>query len=322
MILADKIIELRRKSGMSQEELAEKLNVSRQSVSKWESAASIPDLTRILEMSRLFGVTTDYLLKDEAESPEYTPDEPERGVRLTLADAQDYLAGTRAFSRTTAVAVYLFILAPAVLIALAVFSTRGLIPLTEDAAAAAGVIALFLMVAVGLAILLPRAIRYQRYSSLKDTPFELAYGVEGVIREQAAAFEPVFTQTVTVSVILFVLSVVPLFLPILMGRQDAVDFMIPLLFVIAGAGVYLLIPKGLEKSAFDTLLRENSASPREREREKTEDAVGAVYWPVVIAVYLGWSFWTGKWGVTWVVWPVAALLFAAVVSAVHAARRK
>lgn len=61
MILADKIIELRRKSGMSQEELAEKLNVSRQSVSKWESAASIPDLTRILEMSRLFGVTTDYL---------------------------------------------------------------------------------------------------------------------------------------------------------------------------------------------------------------------------------------------------------------------
>ena len=195
-------------------------------------------------------------------------------------------------------------------------------PLAEDAAAAAGVIALFLMVAVGLAILLPRAIRYQRYSSLKDTPFELAYGVEGVIREQAAAFEPVFTQTVTVSVILFVLSVVPLFLPILMGRQDAVDFMIPLLFVIAGAGVYLLIPKGLEKSAFDTLLRENSASPREREREKTEDAVGAVYWPVVIAVYLGWSFWTGKWGVTWVVWPVAALLFAAVVSAVHAARRK
>ena len=55
---------------------------------------------------------------------------------------------------------------------------------------------------------------------------------------------------------------------------------------------------------------------------RTEDAVGAVYWPVVVAVYLGWSFWTGKWGVTWVVWPVAALLFAAVVSAVHAARRK
>ena len=64
MILADKIIEERKKNGWSQEELANKLGVSRQAVSKWESAGAIPDLKRILQMSELFGVTTDYLLKD------------------------------------------------------------------------------------------------------------------------------------------------------------------------------------------------------------------------------------------------------------------
>ena len=53
MILADKIIEERKKNGWSQEELAEKLGVSRQSVSKWEGAQSVPDLNRLLEMSRL-----------------------------------------------------------------------------------------------------------------------------------------------------------------------------------------------------------------------------------------------------------------------------
>ena len=58
MILADKIIELRKKSGWSQEELAEQLGVSRQAVSKWEGAQSIPDLERVLAMSRLFGVST------------------------------------------------------------------------------------------------------------------------------------------------------------------------------------------------------------------------------------------------------------------------
>ena len=58
MILADKIIDLRKKAGMSQEELAEKLGVSRQSVSKWESAQSTPDLNRILKMSEIFGVST------------------------------------------------------------------------------------------------------------------------------------------------------------------------------------------------------------------------------------------------------------------------
>lgn len=50
---------LRKKYGWSQEELAERLDISRQSVSKWESGASIPDLERIVGMSQLFGVTTD-----------------------------------------------------------------------------------------------------------------------------------------------------------------------------------------------------------------------------------------------------------------------
>ena len=64
MILADKIIELRKKNGWSQEDLAEKLDVSRQSISKWEGAQSIPDMNRIIAMSQIFGVSTDVLLKD------------------------------------------------------------------------------------------------------------------------------------------------------------------------------------------------------------------------------------------------------------------
>ena len=67
MILAEKIMELRKKNGWSQEELAEKIHVSRQSVSKWESSASIPDLSKILLLSQVFGVSTDYLLRDDIE---------------------------------------------------------------------------------------------------------------------------------------------------------------------------------------------------------------------------------------------------------------
>mgnify|MGYP002412237337 CR=1 FL=1 len=70
MILADKIIQLRKQFGWSQENLADALNVSRQSVSKWESGNSIPDLTKILKMAEIFGVSTDYLLKDEIEKPD------------------------------------------------------------------------------------------------------------------------------------------------------------------------------------------------------------------------------------------------------------
>ena len=70
MTFSDKLIALRRKAGWSQEELAERLNVSRQSVSKWESAQSMPDIDKILQLSSLFSVTTDYLLKDGQDDPQ------------------------------------------------------------------------------------------------------------------------------------------------------------------------------------------------------------------------------------------------------------
>ena len=68
MIFADKLIRLRKQSGLSQEELANELNISRQSVSKWEQAQSITDLDKIIQLSTFFNVSTDYLIKDEIEN--------------------------------------------------------------------------------------------------------------------------------------------------------------------------------------------------------------------------------------------------------------
>ena len=97
MILADKVMALRKKNGWSQEELAEKLNISRQSVSKWESGASIPDIDKIIALSSLFGVSTDYLLKDnlEKELPSETDDvyEVEKERAVSLEEAAAGLAG-------------------------------------------------------------------------------------------------------------------------------------------------------------------------------------------------------------------------------------
>ena len=68
MRLSDKILSLRKQRGLSQEELAEKLNVSRQAVSRWEVGYAQPDAFNILQLSKLFGVTADYLLNDDYES--------------------------------------------------------------------------------------------------------------------------------------------------------------------------------------------------------------------------------------------------------------
>lgn len=99
MILADKITALRKKASWSQEELAEQLGVTRQSVSKREGAQSVPDMDKVVQMSRLFGVTTDFLLKDELSEEEPAP---EGGVNHSamqaLLEEEDYTRENKAKS--------------------------------------------------------------------------------------------------------------------------------------------------------------------------------------------------------------------------------
>ena len=85
MTLGEKIQFLRKKAGLSQEQLAEELNVSRQSVSKWESDAATPDTDKIRSISVLFDVSADYLLFDQCEM---SPEDGEPAERGTDADAQ------------------------------------------------------------------------------------------------------------------------------------------------------------------------------------------------------------------------------------------
>ena len=73
MTFAEKVFKLRRQAGLSQEELAEKLDVSRQAISRWEMGIAIPDAANLLQLSGLFGVTVDYLLKDELSCDEDIP---------------------------------------------------------------------------------------------------------------------------------------------------------------------------------------------------------------------------------------------------------
>ena len=73
MTFPEKLLDLRKQANLSQEALAEKLNVSRQAVSRWESGAALPDATNLLQLSRLFSVSIDYLLNDDATCDAETP---------------------------------------------------------------------------------------------------------------------------------------------------------------------------------------------------------------------------------------------------------
>ena len=73
MKLGEKLQQLRRQSGLSQEQLAAQLTVSRQAVSKWELDETMPDTENVIQLSRLFGVSCDYLLRDEVDEQGAAP---------------------------------------------------------------------------------------------------------------------------------------------------------------------------------------------------------------------------------------------------------
>lgn len=186
MILADKIIIHRKKNGWSQEELAEKVNVSRQSVSKWEGAQSIPDLEKIIALSKAFGVTTDYLLKDELEEEEFTKDDPTPAKvrRVSLEEANRYLSLRNEAAPRIALAVFLCIISPIALILLSGISESKIFPLNEDLAGGLGVVMLLMIVAAAVVIFIAQGMKHSDFEFLEKEEFETEYGVDGMVKEK------------------------------------------------------------------------------------------------------------------------------------------
>lgn len=322
MILADKILSLRKHNGWSQEELAEKMNVSRQSVSKWESAAAIPDINKILELAKLFGVTTDYLLKDDMEKTEYSDtNEADNRVHVSLQEMKDFLKSKAATARQIAFGVMLCILSPVLLILFSGMATAG--NMSENIAYGIGIVVLLLMIAAAVAIFIISSEKMKRFKYLQDGNFELEYGVLGIIKEKRTAHDKKYLLSIVIGVILCILCAVPLIIAGIVGTADITYIALTaLLLFIVSVAAYLFITVGTLKSGYDQLLLEGDYEPGKIEISKKESKLAGIYWPIILAIYLGWSFITNNWGITWVVWPIAALLFAAIFSAVRASNKE
>lgn len=87
MALSEKLYALRKKCGLSQEQLADKLDVSRQSVSKWESGISVPESEKLIAISNYFGVSLDYLMKEHNEQSQPPAESAFQNARQSLAES-------------------------------------------------------------------------------------------------------------------------------------------------------------------------------------------------------------------------------------------
>ena len=330
MTFSEKISALRKQKGWSQEELAEKLMVTRQAVSKWESAQSMPDLDKLVQLSEALGVSTDYLLKDEQAQSAPVPATAEQTVKprhVTQEEARRYLRLQMAAIPKTTLGVALCVWSPIALIGLPVLRSTLNWGFPEEICSGIGLCVLLVMVAAGVALLLTAGGTLREFECLEREPIETDNGAREQALHMQREMASFCTRQNTIGVVLCILSVLPLFaLMCVPGVPDGYySLAVCALLLLVGIACLLLVRTGSMRGAVDKLLEQGDYTRENKAKSRFVGAVSAAYWLVVTAAFLFYTFGpngNGQPQYSWFIWAIAGVLYGALMAALSVYRKK
>lgn len=330
MTFSEKISALRKQKGWSQEELAEKLMVTRQAVSKWESAQSMPDLDKLVQLSEALGVSTDYLLKDEQAQSAPVPATAEQTVKprhVTQEEAKRFLQLQMAAIPKTTLGVALCVWSPIALIGLPVLRSTLNWGFPEEICSGIGLCVLLVMVAAGVALLLTASGKLREFEYLEREPIETDNGAREQALHMQREMASFCTRQNTIGVVLCILSVLPLFaLMCVPGVPDGYySLAVCALLLLVGIACLLLVRTGSMRGAVDKLLEQGDYTRENKAKSRFVGAVSAAYWLVVTAVFLFYTFGpngNGQPQYSWFIWAIAGVLYGALMAALSVYRKK
>lgn len=317
MILAEKIAMLRKSKNWSQEDLAERCGVSRQSVSKWESAASVPDLDKILALSEMFEVTTDFLLKEELETvPSSVEGDQYRrereAYRVSLEEAERFLKAGEKEARGKGIALAALIVSffgGSFILELAEY---GALPVSTTVLGCLG-IGLFLALAGGALVnLCLQRSRMSRFPFWKLEEFELQPGTAGALEKRREELLRVSGIGRSVGVALCVVGIAPILMEEYLDGSLIMEEICFLLFVLAVSAALALFCWASARERYLWFLTRARAIAEEKKAErKWRESFAVIYWSTVPAIYLAVSFLTMEWDRTWVILVVSGVFYGA-----------
>ncbi len=240
-------------------------------------------------------------------------------ITLDYAKAYIYDAGDAA--PKIALGVWLCIMSPVLLIGLYGLVEVSFIGFKEKYAFILGLTTLLLFVAAGVYILIRYSVGMEKYERLKKELFKLDYQAECMVREIKKREEPVYRYAVSFSVAVYILSALPILLASFIFQEGGMAVLAVTITVTAVAcSTYNIIKNNGLYEACKVLLQEEDYAADKK--SGVLEAVSSIYWAVATALYLGYSFITGRWDVSWILWPVAGVLFIAVGAITHLVDKK
>ena len=284
MKLGQKIAGLRKKSSLSQEALAEKMNVSRQAVSKWESNQSIPDIEKIVDLSELFGVTTDYLLKNGTPSFELPGKSSEEKIEKALPAITDqeidqYLEVAKKAAHFESLSIALFFLAIA---SFCLFST--LVFISHNIFGTVAYIAPIIIIAIALGYFIHAKLMMHEFKSITQNKFALTSTQNDLIDSSAHEFRNNNNRRIVIGVVLCILAIIPLILIwTLHLLPDWAWAVLAITFVLLGIASYQFTFYFLRQLAFKTISGRRKHLPKEEKSLLINGSV--IFWIVLFLVY-------------------------------------
>jgi len=233
---------------------------------------------------------------------------------VSIEEVSQYLDNKRKASNWTAIGVIMCIGSVIPLLSLLALVGQNYINMSNKEATAVGLIALFGLIVVAIGIFLRTHLFGFDLEKTNRDKLQLDNGSKKLFAEEMDEYRPTYLRRVTLSVMLIVLSVVPLItVSILIDNGWLALWMVNLMLVMIGFGVLIIVPTSNHYNALRFVLEIGDHIPEKSKQLKRTEKVAAFYWPLVTAGYIGWSLWTMAWGITWIIWPVAALVFAALI---------
>ncbi len=311
MNFANKLIRLRKEKNLTQEELAEYMNVTRQSVSKWESSDSIPDIEKIIKLSHLFNVSTDYLLKDNIESNNNKISKEKTDKRkVSLDEVNSFLSIIEKTSKSIAFAVSLCIISPITLFIL-LYISEAKNYISENIANGFGLIVLSVIISIAISIFIKSGSKTSKFKYLENETFEIDNSAKIIVEKNKNEYKDTYIKNNIIGVSLCIISLSPLFIGIMLEKhnESLMLIMVSLTLIIVSIGVNILVKNIMLWSRFEKLLEENDYSKEKKENQSTIANINIVFWPTITAIFLAYSFITNNWDKSWLIWPIACLLY-------------
>lgn len=230
-------------------------------------------------------------------------------------EAEAFIEMSRRTSIWVSFGVMLCILSPCALIYIGTLQDYSKNGISDGMIVLFGLIPLLLLVAIAVVMFCWNGMKMEKYEYMKKENFQMDAAFKEVLKQRQEQEKPKATLKLIIGILLCIFSVMPLLVVGAMFDDDLYAvYALIFLLVMVSVSIWFFIAGGSTVNSLKILLQEEEFSREGKKSQKLMDVIGGIYWPIATVIYLGWSFWTMDWGFTWIVWPIAGILYGVIAS--------